>query len=112
MRTISLLAMASACLVSFGVVPAEAQVELDRIVARVGSHVVTQSDVGQARRLKLVDDVVAEPLGGAHRDPLAMAEALKSALVQTLSSQQATPIDTLLAQRRRRIAAYGVFKEL
>jgi acetyl-CoA carboxylase carboxyl transferase subunit alpha len=63
-------------------------------------------------RLKLVDDVVAEPLGGAHRDPLSMAESLKSTLVQTLASLRATPIDALLAQRRRRIAGYGVFKEL
>ena len=63
-------------------------------------------------RLKLVDDVVAEPLGGAHRDPQATAESLKDALVQTLVSLRATPIDTLLAQRRRRIAGYGVFKEL
>ncbi len=63
-------------------------------------------------RLKLVDDVVGEPLGGAHRDPHAMAESLKSMLTQTLASLQAMPIDALLAQRRRRIASYGVFKEL
>jgi acetyl-CoA carboxylase carboxyl transferase subunit alpha len=62
-------------------------------------------------RLKLVDDVVAEPLGGAHRDPEVMAGSLKTALVQALTSLQAVPIDTLLVQRRRRIAGYGVFKE-
>jgi acetyl-CoA carboxylase carboxyl transferase subunit alpha len=63
-------------------------------------------------RLKLVDDVVAEPLGGAHRDPEVMAGSLKTALVQALTSLQAVPIDTLLVQRRRRIAGYGVFKEV
>ena len=63
-------------------------------------------------RLKLVDDVVAEPLGGAHRDPEVMAGSLKNALVQALTSLQAVPIDTLLVQRRRRIAGYGVFKEV
>jgi acetyl-CoA carboxylase carboxyl transferase subunit alpha len=62
-------------------------------------------------RLKLVDDVIGEPLGGAHRDPVAMAESLKTTLVQTLATLQAVPIDSLVAQRRRRIAGYGVFKE-
>jgi len=62
-------------------------------------------------RLKLVDDVIGEPLGGAHRDPLAMAESLKATLVQAVATLQAVPIDSLIAQRRRRIAGYGVFKE-
>jgi acetyl-CoA carboxylase carboxyl transferase subunit alpha len=62
-------------------------------------------------RLKLVDDVVAEPLGGAHRDPQAMADTLKQSLVQTLATLQAIPIDALLGQRRKRLAGYGVFRE-
>jgi acetyl-CoA carboxylase carboxyl transferase subunit alpha len=62
-------------------------------------------------RLRLVDDVIAEPLGGAHRDPQAMAEALKSTLVQTLATLKAQPVDALLNQRTRRIAGYGVFRE-
>jgi len=43
-----------------GVVPSQAQVELDRIVVRVGSRVITHSDVRQATALKLVDDVSSE----------------------------------------------------
>jgi acetyl-CoA carboxylase carboxyl transferase subunit alpha len=62
-------------------------------------------------RLKLVDEVIGEPLGGAHRDPVAMAESLKATLVQAVATLQAVPIDSLVAQRRRRIAGYGVFKE-
>jgi acetyl-CoA carboxylase carboxyl transferase subunit alpha len=62
-------------------------------------------------RLKLVDDVIGEPLGGAHRDPEAMAESLKATLVQTVATLQAMPVESLIAQRRRRIAGYGVFKE-
>jgi acetyl-CoA carboxylase carboxyl transferase subunit alpha len=62
-------------------------------------------------RLKLVDDVVGEPLGGAHRDPVAMAQSLKTTLVQTIATLQAVPIESLVAQRRRRIAGYGVFRE-
>jgi acetyl-CoA carboxylase carboxyl transferase subunit alpha len=63
-------------------------------------------------KLKLVDDVIPEPLGGAHRDPKVMADSLKSTLVQTLATLQTVPIDSLLLQRRRRIAGYGVFKEV
>jgi acetyl-CoA carboxylase carboxyl transferase subunit alpha len=62
-------------------------------------------------RLKLVDDVIPEPLGGAHRDPVATAGALKAALIGTLAQLTKLPTDALLAQRRRRLAEYGVFKE-
>jgi acetyl-CoA carboxylase carboxyl transferase subunit alpha len=62
-------------------------------------------------KLKLVDDVIGEPLGGAHRDPQVMADSLKHSLAQTLAVLQNVPIETLLIQRRRRLAGYGVFKE-
>jgi acetyl-CoA carboxylase carboxyl transferase subunit alpha len=62
-------------------------------------------------RLKLVDDVIPEPLGGAHRDPQAIADSLKQSLTQTLASLQGIPLDALLVQRRKRLAGYGVFKE-
>jgi acetyl-CoA carboxylase carboxyl transferase subunit alpha len=62
-------------------------------------------------RLKLVDDVISEPLGGAHRDSQAMADALKQKLLQTLAGLQDIPLESLLAQRRKRIAGYGVFRE-
>src|SRR5690606_21113307 len=63
-------------------------------------------------KLKLVDDVVPEPLGGAHRDPQVMANTLKQSLIQSLSALQRVPIESLLMQRRRRISNYGVFKEV
>jgi acetyl-CoA carboxylase carboxyl transferase subunit alpha len=63
------------------------------------------------RRLELVDEVIPEPLGGAHRDPQATADAVKSALKRTLDDIQSRPVETLLAQRRRRLADYGAFKE-
>jgi acetyl-CoA carboxylase carboxyl transferase subunit alpha len=62
-------------------------------------------------RLKLVDDVIPEPLGGAHRDPQAMADSLKLSLTQQLATLQSIPLDALLVQRRKRLAGYGVFKE-
>jgi acetyl-CoA carboxylase carboxyl transferase subunit alpha len=63
------------------------------------------------QRLKLVDEVIPEPLGGAHRDPQAMADSLKLSLTQMLTTLQAIPVDELLVQRRKRLAGYGVFKE-
>jgi acetyl-CoA carboxylase carboxyl transferase subunit alpha len=62
-------------------------------------------------RLKLVDEVIPEPLGGAHRDAQTMADTLKHAVAQTMATLQAIPLDTLLVQRRKRLASYGVFKE-
>ena len=63
------------------------------------------------QRLKLVDDVIPEPLGGAHRDSQAIADSVKAALVKALDELRKVPLDALLAQRRRRLASYGVFKE-
>ncbi len=62
-------------------------------------------------RLRLVDEVIPEPLGGAHRDPDVTANAVKTALIGTLAQLTKLPTDALLAQRRRRLAEYGVFKE-
>jgi acetyl-CoA carboxylase carboxyl transferase subunit alpha len=62
-------------------------------------------------KLRLVDDIIPEPLGGAHRDSQAMAGTLKQTLVQTLGALQNVPIESLLIQRRKRLAGYGVFRE-
>jgi acetyl-CoA carboxylase carboxyl transferase subunit alpha len=62
-------------------------------------------------RLQLVDEVIAEPLGGAHRDPQAMAELVRNALAQNVAALKSMPLEALLAQRRRRLASYGVYKE-
>ena len=59
----------------------------------------------------LVDGVIPEPLGGAHRDSRGMAEAIKNSLVSTLSELQALSVGNLIEQRRRRLAGYGVYKE-
>jgi acetyl-CoA carboxylase carboxyl transferase subunit alpha len=62
-------------------------------------------------RLELVDEVIPEPLGGAHRDAQLTADTLKQSLSQTLAKLKSLPLDTLLAQRRERLAGYGVFRE-
>ncbi len=62
-------------------------------------------------KLGLVDEVVDEPLGGAHRDRDAMAEKLKPRLVEHLASLEALSIDDLLAARYDRLRGYGVYRE-
>jgi acetyl-CoA carboxylase carboxyl transferase subunit alpha len=58
----------------------------------------------------LVDEILREPLGGAHRDPQAMADSLKAALVRHLDEVAQLPEDTLLAQRYRRLRGQGVYR--
>jgi acetyl-CoA carboxylase carboxyl transferase subunit alpha len=62
-------------------------------------------------KLGLVDEIVPEPLGGAHRDPEAMAETLKNALIAAVADLKALPKDQLVKRRRQRLAGVGVFKE-
>jgi acetyl-CoA carboxylase carboxyl transferase subunit alpha len=61
--------------------------------------------------LKLIDEIVREPLGGAHRDRKATAESLKAALMKHLSDLQNQPTDQLLKHRYRRLMDYGVYEE-
>ncbi|TLY61249.1 MAG: acetyl-CoA carboxylase carboxyltransferase subunit alpha [Gammaproteobacteria bacterium] len=62
-------------------------------------------------KLGLVDEVIEEPLGGAHRDPTAMSGKLKEALVRHLEQLESTPRDQLRAVRSSKIASFGVFSE-
>ncbi|MBV8740489.1 MAG: acetyl-CoA carboxylase carboxyltransferase subunit alpha, partial [Sinobacteraceae bacterium] len=62
-------------------------------------------------KLGLLDEVIEEPLGGAHRDPAETAQRLKAALVRHLEQLEAIPRDELRAARTARIASFGVFSE-
>jgi acetyl-CoA carboxylase carboxyl transferase subunit alpha len=67
-----------------------------------------------ASRLKalgLVDKVVNEPLGGAHRDPDAMMQTLKKALQDALRQLQHRNADELIENRFAKLMSYGRFKE-
>ena len=67
-----------------------------------------------ATRLKalgLVDRIVAEPVGGAHRAPSEMASLLKRALSDALRQFQNTRVKDLLEARHTRLMSYGKFKE-
>ena len=63
------------------------------------------------KKLNLIDEIVPEPLGGAHRDPKGMAETLKNALIAAVTELKAVPADELVQRRRRRLAGIGVYKE-
>src|SRR6202043_6430 len=62
-------------------------------------------------KLGLVDEVIEEPLGGAHRDAVAVAASLKAALVRHLDELDAIPRDQLRAERAANIAGFGVYSE-
>ncbi len=59
----------------------------------------------------LVDEVLPEPLGGAHRDPVAMAEVIRNALLSELQELGKLSSQELLERRQRRLASFGQFKE-
>jgi len=58
-------------------------------------------------KLKLIDQVIPEPLGGAHRDPDAMAAALKKALVDNVRLLEQLSVTELLDKRYQRLMAVG-----
>jgi acetyl-CoA carboxylase carboxyl transferase subunit alpha len=67
-----------------------------------------------AHRLKalgLIDRIVSEPVGGAHRDPKQMCSLLKRALADSLRQFQGLKLKELLAARHARLMGYGKFKE-
>ncbi|MBB5203886.1 acetyl-CoA carboxylase carboxyl transferase subunit alpha [Inhella inkyongensis] len=67
-----------------------------------------------AHRLKalgLIDKIVNEPVGGAHRDPKAIAAALKRALTESLRQVADLSVDALLERRQSRLLAYGRFSD-
>ena len=67
-----------------------------------------------AQRLKslgLIDKIVPEPVGGAHRDHVAMANSLKKSLLDALKHYAGMPTSELLEKRFERLMSYGRFKE-
>ncbi|HMV22244.1 MAG TPA: acetyl-CoA carboxylase carboxyltransferase subunit alpha [Rhodocyclaceae bacterium] len=67
-----------------------------------------------ANRLKtlgLVDRVVSEPVGGAHRDHRTMAQSLRKALIEALKQLSSLSTEELVENRYERLMGYGRFKE-
>ena len=58
---------------------------------------------------KLIDRIVPEPLGGAHRDPAGMAATLKATILEELDRLGKQDVDTLLDNRYKRLRSYGAY---
>jgi len=66
-----------------------------------------------AKRLKelgLIDKIVREPIGGAHRNPRQMATRLKAVLVNEIDALSGVPVPELLERRYRRLRSYGAYE--
>ncbi len=61
--------------------------------------------------LNLVDNIIQEPLGGAHRNYDQVASSLKQNLLETLDTLEAVTIDKLLDQRYQKLMAFGQYRE-
>jgi acetyl-CoA carboxylase carboxyl transferase subunit alpha len=63
-------------------------------------------------RMQIVDEVIQEPLGGAHRDHRTMAATLKQSLVRALRKVSSLQTETLLARRYQKFRKIGAYEEL
>jgi acetyl-CoA carboxylase carboxyl transferase subunit alpha len=70
---------------------------------------ITAQDLFQ---MKIVDEVVEEPVGGAHRVPRRAAELLKEAIIRNFAEIRNVPTDELLKQRYERLRRIGTFDEI
>ena len=62
-------------------------------------------------KFKLIDDIIKEPLGGAHADPAAISKKIKKVILETIKELNALPIEELINQRIEKFSAMGVFVE-
>lgn len=63
------------------------------------------------KRLGLIDEVIPEPLGGAHRDVGAMAKTLGNALISAVNDLRDASPETLVGKRTARLMQFGEFEE-
>ena len=63
------------------------------------------------RELGLIDEVIREPLGGAHRDPARTAESVRTALISHLRDLESLDVNELVRRRAVRLKSYGSFRE-
>ena len=62
-------------------------------------------------RFGVIDEIIKEPLGGAHRDTKGMAKTLGEVIIRHLNELQAIPIDELIEKRYKKFRKLGVFSE-
>jgi acetyl-CoA carboxylase carboxyl transferase subunit alpha len=63
------------------------------------------------KEMKLIHNIIPEPLGGAHRDMETTARNLKRALLESLEHLETIPVDKLLEERYQRLMSYGEFTD-
>ena len=63
------------------------------------------------KKFGLVDEIIPEPLGGAHNDPAQTAETLKAQLLKHLKALKKTPLKKLQVERYEKFRAHGQFEE-
>ncbi len=63
------------------------------------------------KELELIDNIIPEPLGGAHRDPEQMATTLRDQLIEDIDRLESIGIDKLLDQRYQKLMGYGAYSE-
>ena len=64
-------------------------------------------DANNILKLKLIDEILQEPLGGAHRNPDQAALTLKKSIISNLEKFKSYSLDNLLNRRYKRISNYG-----
>jgi acetyl-CoA carboxylase carboxyl transferase subunit alpha len=82
------------------------------ILFRDGAHAESMAEAlhltaRDLLRLQLIDELIAEPPGGAHRDPNRATEALRDAVVRALTDLRTQPVEVLLCKRYDRVRQYG-----
>ena len=94
------------------------------VISPEGCASILWKDAGKARdaaeqlgltarrlhELKLVDKVVREPIGGAHRNPRQTAVRLKTVLMNELDALEQLPVEALLQRRYERLRGYGAYE--
>ncbi|MDH3355160.1 MAG: acetyl-CoA carboxylase carboxyl transferase subunit alpha [Chromatiales bacterium] len=66
---------------------------------------------GRLKELGLIDRIIPEPLGGAHRDLDEIARNVKGAIIENLNHLDTLPLDQLLEERYQRLMSFGNFEE-
>lgn len=63
------------------------------------------------KRLKIIDTIVKEPLGGAHRDRTQTFSTVRKSILKVYSELKDTPLDQLVAERQEKFFQMGVYQE-
>ena len=68
--------------------------------------------MNRLKKLGLVDLIVSEPVGGAHRDPIKIMDNVKAVLKKELIKLKKLSIDTLLLDRYQKLMSFGQVEEI